>query len=147
MKKESTKSYDVNSVKEFFSLNNQFLAVLLRINKLLDNDNVNDALDMFDSVKHYTEQMNSFKNKLPAKDVLAQDNFLLKLREQQEKLNREVAKAYERLNIHFEIASNVTNFIKDQLTKQKLADMGYNHAGTIAPKDQSLRPVAFVGEI
>jgi hypothetical protein len=147
-KKELIKNYSESAiVREFYSLNNQFLSNLIKINNLLDKNKVSEALDMFDTIKIFGETLEVLKKNLPSKEFMEKEKFLEKLRDQQMKIEEESKKTDLMLKVHLEIAKNVADFVKQQLVAEKMADTGYNSAGTISGKDETLRPVAYLSEV
>jgi hypothetical protein len=148
IQKELIKNYNKSSVlKEFYSLNNLFLSTISKVNHLLDANNINEALHYLEQIKYYASQIEILKESLPSKEFIEKENFLEKLEEQQIKIEKESNKTDLLLKVHLEIANNISDFVRQQLIKEKISDAGYNQIGSISIDEKSFRPVAYVGEI
>ncbi len=134
-------------VREFINLSNKFHSHLLSINKYLSNSKISEALEIVEAIKPLASEIEKFKNKLPGRAVLEQENLLGVLKDQQAKIDITSKETDFLFNVRLEIAELATNYARKQLIEKTQEEVGYNNTGKIRNDTSSLMPVTYVNQI
>ncbi|MDX1923914.1 MAG: hypothetical protein SFT91_01595 [Rickettsiaceae bacterium] len=147
-KRDLTPNYDAKiAVREFMSITNKFINYLIKIDNLLDQSKIQDAISSLETMQLHSEAIAKFKDQLPDKLILAEENLLDPMITQQNKLDKISENVEFKLNVHLEIARKINELAKARMKEEKANEMGYDSTGKIGSNVTHLDPAICLKEV